>query len=108
MNSQHLHYSNMNPLKTIKATAQHQRSKGYPMRELEDAIVELDILLKERQHLEQMLYKMALFFTKADCHPLYYNIVRKESVEYIERHEFFGDDLRHFRDMFNAWKRPLE
>ena len=47
-------------------------------------------------------------FSKADCHPLYYQIIRKESVEYIEEHEFFGEYINEFRDRYEIWKRPLQ
>ena len=49
-----------------------------------------------------------LFFAKADCHPLYYDLIRKESVKYIEEHEFFGEDLEEFRKRFTLWLRPIQ
>jgi hypothetical protein len=98
----------MNPLKTIRAYAAHQRQKGYPVREIEEAVAILERDLSLTAHYEDLLYKTTLFFTKARAHPLYYQIIRKESAEYIEQHEFFDGDLDAFRLRFEQWKRPLE
>ena len=106
-NYQRQHSSNMNPLNTIKAYAEHQRAKGYPLRDVEEAIFDLQSELQERDHYRELLWKTLLFFAKADCHPLYYDLIRKESVGYIEEHEFFGEDLEEFRKRFTLWLRPL-
>ena len=98
----------MNPINTIKAHAAHQRSKGYPLKEVEQSIFDLEQQLKERDHYRELLWKTLVFFAKADCHPLYYDLIRKESIEYIEQHEFFGEDLEEFRNRFTLWLRPIQ
>lgn len=98
----------MNPLKTIKAYAEHQRAKGYPLTSVEDAIFELERELELGAHYERLLYKSLLMFSKADCHPLYFSIIRKESVEYVEEHEFLLGDLDEFRKRYELWKRPIQ
>jgi hypothetical protein len=98
----------MNPLSTIKSHAAYQREKGYPIPSVEDALSELEREIELGKHYERLLYKALLMFSKADCHPLYYQIIRKESVEYIEEHEFFGEYINEFRDRYEIWKRPLQ
>lgn len=97
----------MNHLKTIKAYAEHQRAKGYPLTTIEDAIFELERELELGAHYERLLYKSLLMFSKADCHPLYFRIIRLESVEYVEQHEFLHGDLDNFRNRYELWKRPI-
>jgi hypothetical protein len=59
------------------------------------------------EHYERLLYKSMLMFSKADCHPLYFRIIHRESVEYVEEHEFLHGDLNEFRNRYEIWKRPL-
>lgn len=98
----------MNPLKTIKAHAEYQREKGYPIPSVEEAIAHIERELMLGEHYERLLYKSMLMFSKADCHPLYFRIIHRESVEYVEEHEFLHGDLNQFRNRYEIWKRPLE
>ena len=96
----------MSPLKTIKAHADFQRSKGYPLTAVEEAIAEIERELELGEHYERLLYKALLMFSKAECHPLYFSIIRNESVEYVEEHEFLEGDLYEFKKKYDIWKRP--